>query len=277
VALQNQPLQKCALEGLKVLCIDLDPQATLTLGFGFVPDIHLEAEDTICAALAESAEKIREVTKITYFDGISLIPANLALADMELFLPNLEEQKPLIPKLGKPHERLKKALNLVKDTYDVIVLDCGPNLGILTINAVTAANGLLVPIPPMMADFGSFVTFSGTLSALFGGINKSFDFFKILLTKHSSSNEAKSIEKSMRERFGRYMLTNHIVSSVEIEKAAAQFGSVYEMPRTSNEPYKRAIKSLDSVFNEIIDAFKIIWKTQVIAKTSTSINNEGDI
>lgn len=261
--------QKCALEGLRVLCIDLDPQATLTLGFGYVPDIHLEASDTINSALCESLENIHDLIRTTYFDGISLIPGNLGLADTELGLANARLQEPLIATLGMPHVRLKNALKLIENNYDVIVLDCGPNLGVLTINAVTAANGMLVPIPPMMADFGSYVTFTGTLAALFDAINKEFDFFRILLTKHSGSNEARGVETLMRERFGRYMLINHIVNSVEIEKAAGQFGSVYEMQRISSESYKRAIKSFDNVFAEIVDGFKLIWKSQAIAANNS--------
>jgi chromosome partitioning protein len=257
---------KCALEGLRVLCIDLDPQATLTLGFGFIPDVHLKGEDTVCDALNKSPQSIIKLIKQTYFDGISLIPGNLALADMELELTNTEKQTKDIPILGMPQERLKNALSLVKNDYDIVILDCGPNLGILTINAVTAANALLVPIPPMMADFGSYVTFTGTLAELFDSIGKSFDFFRILLTKHSGSLEAQGVETLMRERFGRYMLINHVVNSVEIEKASGRFGSVYELPKNSSPAYRRAVQSLDAVFNEIIDACKTIWKSQSIAK-----------
>lgn len=257
---------KSALEGFRVLCIDLDPQATLTLGFGFIPDVHLKGEDTVSDALNKTPEAIHQLIKKTYFDGISLIPGNLALADMELELTNNEKQKYDISRLGMPQERLKKALSLVKDDFDIVILDCGPNLGILTINAVTAANALLVPIPPMMADFGSFVTFTGTLAELFDSINKNFDFFRILLTKHSGSLEAQGVETLMRERFGRYMLINHVVNSVEIEKAAGRFGSVYELPKNSSPAYRRALQSLDAVFNEIIDACKSIWKAYAIAK-----------
>lgn len=257
---------KCALDGLRVLCIDLDPQATLTLGFGFIPDVHLKSEDTICEALNKSPESILTRVQKTYFNGISLIPGNLALADMELELINTTKQTHDIQKLGMPQERLNNALSLVKNDFDIIILDCGPNLGILTINAVTAANSLLVPIPPMMADFGSYVTFTGTLAELFDSINKSFSFFRILLTKHSGSSEASGVEQLMRQRFGRYMLMNHVVNSVEIEKASGRFGSVYELPKNSSPAYQRAIKSLNSVFDEIINASKTIWKAQAIAR-----------
>jgi chromosome partitioning protein len=266
---------KCALEGLRVLCIDLDPQATLTLGFGFIPDVHLKGEDTISKALNESPTCISSLIQKTYFDGISLIPGNLALSDMELELINSDKQKRDILKLGMPQERLKNALSLVKDQYDIIILDCGPNLGILTINALTAANALLVPIPPMMPDFGSYVTFTGTLAELFKSINKDFVFFRILLTKHSGSQEADGIATMMRQRFGRYMLINSIVNSVEIEKASSKFGSVYELPKNSSPTYRRAITTLDLVFNEILDACKTIWKAQAIAKNKPGLADKN--
>ena len=271
--------QKCALEGLRVLCIDLDPQATMTLGFGYIPDIHLTGEDTVQAALTDSPKNIKSLIKKTYFDGIDLVPGNLALSEVELSLTDVNTQKDVIKVLGMPHRRLSKAIDVIAEDYDVCLLDCGPNMGILTINAVTASNALLVPIPPLMSDFASFVTFSGSLGALFGTMDKKFDFFRVLLTKHPESKESKAIELMMRERFGKYMLLNHVRTSVEIEKSSAAFGSVYELDKSPAQPYKRALESLDSVMNEIISAFKAIWQSQSIGskgtKTSVEILKEG--
>jgi chromosome partitioning protein len=255
-------VQKCALIGLRCLVIDLDPQATLSLGFGYVPDIDVQTEETIRSALIESPDKIKALVQKTYFDGIDIIPGNLSLSDLEINLSNFSIQEKQSKNLGMPNIRIQNAINQVSNNYDVIVIDCGPNLGMLTINAVTAANALLVPIPPMMNDLGSFVTFTGTLDTLFSQLNKNFDFFRIVLTKHPESILSKQIEILMRERFGAYILQKNIVNSVEIEKASSSFSSVYEVPRKSTKTYKRAIESLDNVFNEVIDAFKYIWKTQ---------------
>lgn len=255
---------KCALDGLRVLAIDLDPQGTFTLGFGYVPDVDLSPSDTIRDALLGQPDNIKKVIKKTYFDGISIIPGNLGLSEIEILLTNLEEQKKHVATLGMPDQRLKKAIDIVAEEFDVIILDCGPNLGMLTINAVTAANGLLVPIPPMMSDLGSFVTFTGTLGALFDPMHKNFDFFRILLTKHPESKESKALDIMMRERFGAYMVQKHIVNSVEIEKASSLFRSVYETEKNSTPPYKRAIEHLDDVFNEIIEAFKMTWEAQAL-------------
>jgi len=253
---------KCALEGLRVCVIDLDPQATLTLGFGFIPDIDLGINDTIAAALEEDPFAIKRLIKKTYFDGIWIVPGNLALADVELNLTDYDKQSQLIPRLGKIELRLKKALDVIKNDFDIIILDCGPNLGILTINAVAAATGILVPMPPEMNNFASFTTFTGTLAVLFERLKKNYDFFRIVLTKHSGKNEALSMDDMMREKFGRYMLTNHVVESTEIAKASSNFGSAYELPSSNTRSYKRAISSLDNVFNEALSACKAIWKAQ---------------
>ncbi len=89
--------------------------------------------------------------------------------------------------------------------------------------------------------------------------------------------EAQGVETLMRERFGRYMLINHVVNSVEIEKASGRFGSVYELPKNSSPAYRRAVQSLDAVFNEIIDACKTIWKSQSIAKNRPRASKQPQI
>ena len=168
-----------------------------------------------------------------------------------------------------PNLRLKAALDIISNNYDVIALDCGPNLGMLTINAVSASNSLLVPIPPMMSDLGSFVTFTGTLSILFDQMKKSFDFFKILLTKHPESKESKQLELLIRQRFGTYIMQKNIVSSVEVEKASSVFSSIYETQNKSTKTLKRALEAFDNVFYEILDAFIEIWESQ----SSTKMEN----
>lgn len=256
--------QKCALEGLRVLMIDLDPQgsASFVCG-GLIPDLELEYEDTICNALMENPEDIKKVIRKTHFDGLDIIPANLALQDAELGLPNSEINN--VATLGSPAYRLKNCLSLISHNYDVIIFDCGPNLGILTINAITAANSILIPIPPNMFDYASFVMLTGTLKTLFQSLKiKHFDFFRILLSKHSGSSEAVNVENMLRKQFGGYVLSNHMCETIEIARATNDLSTVYEItkPRGSRDAFRRAVDHLDSVNTEIINHFKTIWATQ---------------
>ena len=261
-----------ALKGLRVLVVDLDPQATTTFIIGgLIPDLEINPEDTIYKALMEDASDITRVIKHSHFTGVDFVPANLAIQDIELGLPNPELSN--IESLGSPATRLKSVLALVEDQYDVILLDCGPNLGILTINAIIAANSLLIPIPPSMLDYASFVMLTGTLSNLFDVLNKEITFFRILLTKHSGSNEAIEIENMIRKQFGDYVLNNYMKETVEIAKATNDLGTVYETTkhRGSRETYKRAINYLDNVYSEMLSLYKRVWKDQVeLASASTS-------
>jgi chromosome partitioning protein len=253
--------QKCALDGLRVLVIDLDPQATFTLLFGFIPDIHLVGDDTIAGALMEDFSDIKRVIRKTYFTGIDIIPSNLDLAGVELSLPSAANNS---DKLGHPIERLKKSLALIKNNYDVIIFDCGPNLGSLTLNAVAACNAMLVPIPPAMPDFGSFVRFTNTLSELFTVVKPKLEFFRILLTKHTGSSAANLLDNMMRTKFGKLMLVNPMVATVEIETTNNALSTLYEKPSigTNTNAFKRAIEASNKVNDEIISAFKEIWSCQ---------------
>ncbi len=259
-----------ALQGLNVLVVDLDPQATTTfiLG-GVIPDLEVDPNDTMCTTLLDDPNDIKRVIRNSHFTGVDFIPANLALQDVELGLPNPELSN--VKTLGSPAYRLKNALSLVEDNYDVILIDCGPNLGILTINAIIAANSLLIPIPPSMLDYASFVMLTGTLSNLFAAIKKEIDVFRLLLTKHTGSNEARQIENMVRQQFGDYVLNNYMSETVEIAKATNDLGTVYETmhPRGSRDTYKRALSYLDNVYGELLSLYKRLWSNQAENKAAS--------
>ena len=255
--------QKCAILGIKTLLIDLDPQATSTfICGGIIPDVELDYEDTVAETLLVQPEKIKDIIKRSSFDGLDIIPSNLALQDLELSLPNFNLNNH--ENLGSPALRLRNALKNLEDDYDIVVIDCGPNLGILTINAISAANAALIPIPPNMVDYASFVMLTRTLQKLLAATESNFDFFRVLLTKHSNSQEAMNVENMMRTIYGGYILANSMCETVEIAKAASDIRSIYEVtkPRGSREAYRRAILHLDNVNNEIIDLFKQVWEKQ---------------
>lgn len=252
-----------ALQGLRVLVVDLDPQATTTFIIGgLIPDLEIDPDDTMCTTLLDDPNDITRVIRRSHFTGVDFVPANLALQDVELGLPNPELSN--VKTLGSPSSRLKNALSLVQNNYDVILIDCGPNLGILTINAIIAANSLLIPIPPSMLDYASFVMLTGTLANLFEAINKRVDVFRLLLTKHSGSNEARQIENMIRKQFNEYVLNNYMSETVEIAKATNDLGTVYETmhPRGSRDTYKRAISYLDNVYGELLSLYKRLWNNQ---------------
>lgn len=259
--------QKCALEGLRVLAIDLDPQATFTLLFGLIPDLDIVAEQTISDVLVSNPGMLGQVIQPTYFTGVDLVPANLTLQDCELLLANPRSNESQDLGLSAV-QRLDEAIRSVEEAYDVVVIDCGPNLGILTLNAVYAATGLLIPMQPAMADFGSAVMFFQTMAALLSDPHfaKPLDFLNILITRHTGSVEAKQTEAMIRLAFAPYVLDDVMVQTVEIERAGNDFGTVYdiEQPRGSGEAYARAVKSLDDANAGMLQIFRRVWAEQTI-------------
>ena len=255
-------LQYLAIKGLRVLGIDLDPQATLTTWFGYIPDIDLTGDETLATTLLENEDDIKRVIRKTYFTGIDLIPANLELQHAELLLPSLSDDK--ISQLGSPLKRLKLALNKIKKNYDVIIIDCPPNTGALTMNAVSAINSVLITLPPSMPDFASFIRLTKTLQRVFKAVNpEQLDFFRILLTKHKGNMASNKLDQLMRKLYGEYILVNHMVDSAEIDNTANALLSLYEKPYATNSlTYRRALEACDKVNLEILEAFKEIWEAQ---------------
>jgi chromosome partitioning protein len=121
-----------AEQGMKVLLVDLDPQGHLAEGFGIVSDkLKTEMSDVL-----EGSKKITEVIIQSIRPNLDLAPSNIRLSDMELTLVNLRFRE----------YKLKRAIEPVLQLYDYVIVDCPPNLGLLTINALMAADRVLIPM-----------------------------------------------------------------------------------------------------------------------------------
>ena len=121
-----------AEKGKKVLVIDTDPQGNTTSGFGLDKN---ELEDTIYELMIGECD-IREAIHENVVDNVDIIPSNVNLAAVEIELIDVDHKEYI----------LKEAISTVKDNYDFIVIDCPPSLSMLTVNAMTTANTVLVPI-----------------------------------------------------------------------------------------------------------------------------------
>ncbi|MCP5135109.1 MAG: AAA family ATPase [Gammaproteobacteria bacterium] len=224
---------------------------------GILPDIDIQREDTLADVLVYDPSDILQRNPGNLFPGLWLIPANLGLQDAEIkLLDHRENQEEFLDLLA--FQRLDYGLCQVEGDFDVIIIDCPPNMGSLTLNAVAAANAMLLLIPPRAVDFGSAVLYAQTMSALKRDPRfATADFFRVLLTLHSGSGEAKNTEAALRMLLKDYVLEHIMPLSVEIERSAADLSSVYEIqqPKGSYEAYQRALSYLNALNGEVIDLF----------------------
>ncbi|GGI31159.1 hypothetical protein GCM10010987_63030 [Bradyrhizobium guangdongense] len=146
--------QYLALSGFRVLAIDLDPQASLSAMFGYQPEFDIGQSETIYGAIRYDDQRrpMREVVRPTYFEGIGLVPGNLELMEFEHHTP-----RAMVERRERGHDlffrRLASAIDQVSDDYDVVVIDCPPQLGYLTMGALNAATAMLVTIDePIPSD-----------------------------------------------------------------------------------------------------------------------------
>ena len=147
--------QYLALHGYRVLLVDLDPQASATALFGIDPGVDVGEEATFAHWLrrgdGDAGALAASLPRSTYWQGLDLLPASIGLQHAEYELIGH-----LLQRRDWPfYDQLARLLEAVGDRYDVAICDCRPDVGMLTINALWAATGLVIPIPPSMLDFAS--------------------------------------------------------------------------------------------------------------------------
>src|SRR5580658_11381234 len=148
-----------ALKGYRVLVIDTDSQATTTSMFGYVPDADITQEETILPYLSSEQSSLSYAIRPTYFPGIDLIPACLALYEAEIAIVMRVAGQPTPAQRIAFFSELKFGIQTVASAYDVILLDSPPALGMISVNVLMAADALLVPSAARMFDFSSTVQF----------------------------------------------------------------------------------------------------------------------
>ena len=260
--------QYLALQGYRVLAIDLDPQASLSALLGVLPETDVGANETLYAAIRydERRKSLRDVVRKTYFDGLDLVPGNLELMEFEHTTP-----RALMGASKKGDgiffARIASALEEVADQYDVVVLDCPPQLGFLTLSGLCAATAIVITVHPQMLDVASMSQFLLMTRDLLGVVRDAggrlqYDFIRYLLTRYEPQDGPQTkVAALLRNLFGDHVLTNPMVKSAAVSDAGLTKQTLYEIGRENltRSTYDRAMEALDSVNGEIELLMKAAW------------------
>jgi len=260
--------QYFALRGYRVLAIDLDPQASLSALFGIQPEFDLSPNETIYGAIRydDQQRPVDTIIKKTYFTGLDIIPGNLELQEFEHETPRaLTEGRRTADRLF--FTRVSSVLKAVENEYDVVVLDCPPSLGYLTLSALCAATSVLVTIHPQMLDVASMSQFLHMTAGLFdvvekAGGNAGYDWFRYVLTRYEPNDGSQSqVAGLLKSLFGDRVLTHAMVKSAAISDAGITKQTLYEVGRENfhRQTYDRAREALDAMNGEIESLVKQSW------------------
>ncbi|MEQ8444355.1 MAG: plasmid partitioning protein RepA [Pelagibacterium sp.] len=257
--------QYLALKGYRVLAVDLDPQASLTALHGYQPEYDIQPNQTVYAAVRydEDRRPLRDVIRKTYFPGLDLIPGNLELMEYEHDTPRALAEHDSEPFFG----RLATALGTVASDYDVMILDCPPQLGFLTLGALCAATGLLITVHPQMLDVMSMCQFLLMAADILRVVQTSggdleYDFIRYVVTRFEPADAPQTqMVAFMRSLFRDRVLNSTMVKSTAISDAGLSKQTLYEIGREnfSKQTYDRAMESLDAVNDEIDRLMQQAW------------------
>ncbi|RED10668.1 plasmid partitioning protein RepA [Pontivivens insulae] len=256
--------QKCALDGYRVLAIDLDPQASLSALHGYQPEFDLLDGGTLYDAIRyEDPVPLSDVIQPTYMTNLDLIPGNLDLMEFEHETP-----RALANRDGNLFfTRVGDKLAEVEQDYDIVVIDCPPQLGYITMSALSAATAVLVTVHPQMLDVMSMCQFLLMTSNLLGvvaeaGGDMTYDWMRYVVTRYEPGDGPQNQMVSfMRSMFGEHVLNHPVLKSTAISDAGITKQTLYEVEKSqfTRATYERARESLDNVNGEIEGLIQAAW------------------
>jgi chromosome partitioning protein len=223
-----------AVKGKKVLVIDADPQGNATSGLGFDKN---KQEKTLYDVLINN-EPIRNALFPTGRENLFLVPANIQLAGAEIELVNLVSRETF----------LKRALKEQREQYDFVLMDCPPSLGLLTVNALTAADGVLVPIQSEYYALEGLTQLLETVTLVKRGLNPQLSVFGVVVTMFDARTQlAHQVANEVRRYFGEKVFRTIIPRNVRLSEAPSFGKSINEY-----DPRSKGAESYDALSREVI-------------------------
>ena len=258
--------QHLALTGHRVLAIDLDPQASLSALYGHQPE--LDKKPSLYETIRYDSEQkpITEVILPTNFPGLDIIPASLELQEYEYDTPLAMQDRSSVA--GRTFwNRIETSLKRVDDKYDVVVVDCPPQLGYLTLTALSAASSVLITVHPQMLDLMSMSQFLLMLGDILKTIRQAggevdLDWFRYLVTRYEPTDIPQAqMVGFMQSMLAEQMLKNEMLKTTAISDAGLTKQTLYEVEKSgmTRTTYERAMESLEAVNSEIRELIHEAW------------------
>lgn len=223
-----------ATDGKKVLLIDADPQANATSGLGVKPE---EAEVSIYECLVEGADPKKAIQK-TCVDGLEIIGSRIDLVGAEVELMN------------RPHREreLSKILAELKDNYDYLLIDCSPSLGLITVNALTAANSVIIPVQAEYFALEGISQLLNTIRIIKSRLRPDLEIEGFLLTMYDARLRlANQIFEELKGHFGDMVFSTVIPRNIKLSESPS-----HGLPVLLYDPESRGAIAYGQLSRELI-------------------------
>ena len=257
--------QGLTLRGHRVLVIDLDPQASLTSLCGLLPEKDVTEGDTVMPLITGDESDLSYAVRATYWDGMDIIPAMPALFAAEVHRPS-QVVSQRSDATWQFWNIIGNGMGPLREAYDVIIFDTAPALSYLTINALMAGDGMIMPLPPRSLDYASSTQFWSLFSDLVEsfqkqGFDKRFDFVSVLLSSVASDTAAPVVRDWIMDTYQQMVLPVEIPSTSVAGATSAQFGSVYDVTKWEGnaKTYQRARQAYDGFVDLINQKITAKW------------------
>jgi len=226
-------LSACAAaSGAQTLLADLDPQCNATVALGGEKDMHPSSYDCLVGEVS-----VAEAARPAGPDNLWLVPANADLAGAAVELPRLEGSE----------TRLREGLGPVRERFVYTMLDCPPSLGPVSVNALVAADRVIVPVQAEYLALEGLVQFLETLGTIRRELNPALNVSGLLITMHDERTRlAQDVERELREHFPEMVFRTVIPRSVRVAEAPS-----YGLPVTEHAPGSRGSDAYRALAEEI--------------------------
>lgn len=248
--------QWLSLSGYRVLLIDIDQQAHASMYFGYIPDLHVTSDDTVLPWMLGQRDDLSYAVKPTAWPNLEIIPSCLAMQALEQQMPDAD-----LPALE--HMMLRAGIETIMDSYDVILIDGHPDLGLGTINQICASDIILVATSAELNDYMSSVQYFTAVRDVMreldiGGFEPTV---KVLLTKLGNpGSSSRWMEEQIRQQLGGMVLNGGIAITDEVGKGQLRMMTMFEQDqehRSTISAWRRGLGVYETVFREVLH--QLIW------------------